>query len=134
MLSKILKIFSWKNQTKQQKIDTNKDQEKVCALIFQVNKEGSINIICEWPDFDINNSSTIRDIAFNYANLINALSSGLLEKDILNTMKNCDQSNPFNNLFYRNVLVEILNIQKEQNFSYLKKLPLVSPISVFKEA
>ena len=65
---------------------------------------------------------------------IHAVNSGLLEVDIIETLKNHDTSNTYNNLFVHNVLIEIINIEKtirEKNPTYHK--PVISPLNVFNE-
>ena len=54
----------------------------------------------------------LETIARFYALGIHAVNSGLLEADIIETLKNHDTSNPYNSLFVHNVLIEIINIEK----------------------
>lgn len=129
MLNKIFTLLT-KKKLSDQTLETT--SSKVCGLTFEINKEGSIDIICEWPDFDIENSSSIKDIAYNYANLLTALNNGLLDRDIMDTMKNYDSTNPFNSLFYKNVVASLSEVKKNYSTSYLKKQPLISPLNVFK--
>lgn len=129
MLDKIFALFA-KERIPDQVQATSSN--KVCGLTFEINKEGAVDIICEWPDFDLENSESIKDIAHNYANLLAALNNGLLDKDIMDTMKNYDSTNPFNSLFYKNVLSSLSEVKKNYSSSYLKKQPLISPLNVFK--
>ena len=106
-----------------------KPQEKpeiddlVGSITFEINKDGTINIICNWPDFNDDNTDQISGIAKYYALSILAINSGFLEKDIIDTLKKINTNNPYDNLFTHNVLVELIHIEKNKrdNNHSLKK-------------
>ena len=127
MFNFIKKIF-----TKAKK--TEETAEKLSSLSIQINKDGTINIVCDWPEFDENNSQTIVSSARFYALAIQAVNEGLLEKDIIDTLKNYhDTSNPFNSLFVHNTLVELINLAKSKNNKNpLLNKPIISPLDVFR--
>lgn len=104
------------------------------CIAFEINEDGTINIVCDWPDFTDDNVKSVEIIARFYAMGLHAINYGLLETDIIDTLKNHDTSNPYNNLFVHNVLIEIINIEKtirEKNPVYHK--PVISPLNVFNE-
>lgn len=115
-----------------------KDQEKsetddlIGSITFEINKDGTINIICNWPDFNDDNTNQISGISRYYALSILAINSGFLEKDILDTLKKCNTDNPYDNLFTHNVLAELIHIEKNKrdNDPGLKK-PIISPLEAF---
>lgn len=130
MFKKILKYFQLK---KTNKIKEEPKSTKISSITFELNSKGGINILCEWPEFTSQNSEIIKDIAQSYATMLYSLNNGMLETDIFNTMKNCDKSNVFNALFYENVLIEAMLIEKQQQFRFMKHEPLIHPTQVFKE-
>lgn len=107
--------------------------QALTCISFEINKDGTINIVCDWPDYDENNCDEINGAAKFYALAIHALNSGLLEYDMIDTLKNYDQSNPYNNLFSHCTLVELINLEKlkrQRDFNGDK--PVISPLEVFK--
>lgn len=103
-------------------------------ISFEINKDGTINIVCDWPDFNDENITSLEVIARYYALAIHAINAGLLERDIIGTLKQHDTSNPYNNLFVHNVLIELINVEKtirERSPAYQK--PVISPLNVFNE-
>jgi hypothetical protein len=110
-----------------------KPVHKLASLTVEVNTDGSMNILCDWPTFNDNNSNKIREIAYYYALTIHALNHGILEKDIIETLVNYDKSNIFDGLFAQNTLIELLNIEKTSaSRSSNQNNPVVSPLEVFK--
>lgn len=118
---------------KENNYETEEAAEKLSSLTIEVNLDGTLNIICDWPEFDENNNKQIANVAKYYALAIHALNEGLLDKEIIDTLKNYDNSNPFNNLFVHNTLVELINLEKikKENNPLLNK-PIISPLDVFK--
>lgn len=106
---------------------------ELSTITIEVNKDGTLNIICYWPDYDENNADEINGTAKFYALAIHALNSGLLEYDMVDTLKNYDQSNPYNNLFSHCTLVELINLEKiKKHRSSNGDKPVISPLDVFK--
>tara|TARA_A100001201_G_scaffold128863_1_gene114051 strand:- start:115 stop:501 length:387 start_codon:yes stop_codon:yes gene_type:complete len=115
----------------------NKNKEEfnpdLSTITIEVNNDGTLNIVCYWPDYDETNADQINGAAKFYALAIHALNSGLLEYDMIDTLKNFDQSNPYNSLFSHCTLVELINlekIKKAKNTNLTK--PVISPLDVFK--
>ena len=122
------------NFFKKRKAEKPEMPKALSCITFEINEDGTINIVCDWPDFTDENVKSLETIARFYALGIHAVNSGLLEADIIETLKNHDTSNPYNNLFVHNVLIEIINIEKtirEKNPTYHK--PVISPLNVFNE-
>ncbi len=110
-----------------------KFDSELSTITIEINKDGTLNIICYWPDYDENNSDEINGTAKFYALAIHALNSGLLEYDMIDTLKNYDQSNPYNNLFSHCTLVELINLEKiKKHRSSNGDRPVISPLDVFK--
>ena len=127
MLNLIKQIF-WnkKKQTPQKKL-------YISAINFLISYDGKVDIVCEWPIFNEENSDKIKDVAYFYAIAIYALNNGFLKKETINTLKKHNKENPFDSLFIHNVLTELINIEKLQKKEDLSNcLPMVSPIEVFK--
>lgn len=112
--------------------DKSETDDSIGSITFEINKDGTINIICNWPDFNENNVDEISGIARYYALSILAINSGFLEKDTIDTIKNYNSDNPYENLFAHNVLAELIHIEKNKrdNDPTLKK-PIISPLEAF---
>ena len=123
--------FFKKRKTKIQKPEMPK---ALSCISFEINEDGTINIVCDWPDFNDENITNLEIVAKYYSLAIHAVNAGLLEKDIISTLKQHDTTNPYNNLFVHNVLIELINVEKtirEQSPAYQK--PVISPLNVFNE-
>jgi len=130
IFKRLYNYFNRNNYRYQKKID---DQNAILSISFEVNKNGTINIVCDWPNFDESNMEKIQGFARYYAITIDAINSSILEKEIIDTLKNYDTSQPYNSLFIHNTLVELINIEKakrEKDINFKK--PLISPLLVFK--
>lgn len=127
MFKYLSKIFSSKTKT------PTAFTEDLSSITIEINNDGTLNIVCYWPDYDEDNSSSINGVAKFYALAIHALNSGLLEYDMIDTLKNYDQSNPFNSLFSHCVLMELINLEKiKKNKNANLDKPVISPLDVFK--
>jgi len=129
MFSFIKNIFSSSKSTEVE----SPTIQKLASLTIEVNQDGTMNILCDWPDFDENNAESIKNISNYYALAIHALCNGYLEEDIIDTLKCYDKDNVFNALFAHNTLIEINNVRK---LSVRKDMdtdkPIISPLEVFK--
>lgn len=128
MLEKLFSIFNKKKPPKP-------EQSYVSKLEFGINLDGTIDIICHWPEFNDNNSKSLLNIAYFYGMAIHAINNGLLHKEIIETMRQTAQLNEFDNLFVHNVLYKLYELEKSQQFQRninLANEPLVAPLSVFK--
>lgn len=127
MFKYLSKIFSSQTKT------PIESEEDLSSITIEINNDGTLNIVCYWPDYDENNSSAINGAAKFYALAIHALNSGMLEYDMIDTLKQYDPSNPFNSLFSHSVLVELINLEKiRKNKNMDMDKPVISPIDVFK--
>tara|TARA_B100001778_G_C18594094_1_gene633737 strand:+ start:37 stop:423 length:387 start_codon:yes stop_codon:yes gene_type:complete len=126
-------MFNFFKKKKTKKIEFEMPNALSC-ISFEINRDGTVNILCDWPDFNNENANEIESVAKFYALGIHALNQGLFEPDIIDTLKHHDKNNPYNNLFIHNVLIELINIQKairEKSPNYKK--PVISPLNVFNE-
>lgn len=111
---------------------TESSNESPCSLEIQMNIDGTVNIICSWPEFDETNKKIMTHLANHYAMMIDALNSGFLAKDIVETLKNHQTENPMDTLFAQNVFYKIAEInflKNHQNNS--NQDVLVKPSQVF---
>lgn len=125
------KLFSYFLPKEANKSFERPADSKLASLSIEVNNDGSLNILCDWPEFDSNNSGKIKEVAYFYALAIHALNKGFLEKDIIDTLVNHNKSNVFNSLFAQNTLIELLNLEKSIKQNKTNQ-PIVSPLEVFK--
>lgn len=136
-INKLYNFFFAKNNKfnkKENEAESSKNLA-VCKLSFDINKDGTIDIVCHWPEFNDSNIASITNIAYFYALAIHALSSGFLEKEILKTLQSTADHNEYDTLFVQNVIFKMYEIEKSQKYQYNVKLsdePLVSPLDVFK--
>lgn len=130
MFKKLLSMLFSSSQTQ------IKPASKLASISVEVNTDGTINISCDWPTFNVNNSNKIKEIAYFYAVAIHALNKGLLEKDIIETILNYDRSDAFNGLFAQNTLIELLHIEKSYRTPNInnQNRPIISPLEVFKNS
>ncbi len=116
-------------------IDTshlNKKSQSPCSLEIQMNLDGTVNIICSWPEFDDDNKKIMSHLANHYAMMIDALNSGFLSKDIIDTLKNHETENPMDTLFAQNVFYKIAEINYLKNHQNNNSHDaLVKPSQVF---
>jgi len=109
------------------------EQQKLASLTVEVNTDGTMNILCDWPDFNEDNVESIKNVAHYYALSIHALCNGYLETDIIDTLKCYDKDNVFNALFAHTTLVELVNAEKLSKWKNTNTdSPIVSPLNVFK--
>jgi hypothetical protein len=130
MLEKLFNIFSLtKKETKQAESSGH-----LCKLEFEINKDGTIDIICHWPQFTEKTTSTIINIAYFYALAIHAINNGLLEKEILDTLQKNAKFDEYDTLFVHNVLYKLYELEKKQKYQSgdISKHPFVYPLDVFK--
>ena len=103
----------------------------IASITIENNTDGSLNIVCDWPEFNTDNYESMNGVAKAFASSIYSINSGILAKDIIDTLKNHDKTNPYNSVFVNNVFSELINMEKYSaiNQSYS---PLISPLEVFK--
>jgi len=103
----------------------------IASITIENNHDGSLNITCDWPEFNVDNYDSMPNVAKAFASSIYSINNGILAKDIIDTLKNHDKTNPYNSVFVNNVFSELINMEKYSaiNQSYN---PLISPLEVFK--
>lgn len=103
-----------------------------CSLSIRIHKDGALDIVCSWPEFDIDNKDTITGVANNYALMIDAINQGFLSKQIIGTIKNHKGHNAYDTLFAQNVFYKIaeLNYLKEKMVE--ESHTVIKPSQVFK--
>lgn len=123
--------FFKKILTKQPSDTIDKPSSIVASITIENNTDGSLNIVCDWPEFTVDNYESMTGVARAFASSIYSINSGILAKDIIDTLKNHDKTNPYNAVFVNNVFSELINMEKyvstDQTYS-----PLISPLEVFK--
>ena len=116
-------------------VDESPVIQKLASLTIEVNNDGTMNILCDWPDFDEDNVESLKNISQYYALAIHALCNGYLQEDIIQTLKSYDKDNVFNALFAHNTLVEIANTEKLSNWKKDDNdRPIISPLEVFRSS
>jgi hypothetical protein len=108
------------------------DKSYLCSLNFELNYDGTVNILCYWPNFDKLEPATIDNIASQYATMIFMMNNGLLKKDIVETLSDVMYSEePFDAYFVHQVLSKWLEITEKTEQNKDNK-PFIRPSSVFK--
>jgi len=123
------------NKTHKTKPVLPKQNETSCSLEIQMNNDGTLNILCSWPEFNENNKDKMIAVANNYALMIDAINKGYLSTEIISTIKNYKSHDAYDSLFAQNVFYKIteLNYLKEKNLSNkINNQPLVRPLTAFK--
>lgn len=119
------------------KIFFRKKTEKiksVCSINFEINYDGTMNIVCFWPNFNKTNYTEIEPIGTDFANLLFAINNGLMQEDVMKTLTSLiDKSNDYDNLFINVCLVKWLeNIEKTVQSKHIEE-PLIKPFNVFRQ-
>lgn len=118
-----------------QKDNQNKNKNKniSCSLDIQMNVDGSINIVCYWPEFNENNKDQIISLANNYALMLDAINDGLLRPEIISTIKNYKSYKSYDILFSQNVYFKLMELSYlKQKSSIEQNMPVIRPSQVFK--
>ena len=116
-------------------VDESPVIKKLASLTIEVNNDGTMNILCDWPDFDEDNVESLKNVSQYYALAIHALCNGYLQEDIIQTLKCYDKDNVFNALFAHNTIVEIANTEKLSNWKKDDNdRPIISPLEVFRSS
>jgi hypothetical protein len=133
MLEKLFNIFRFK-KSKPKKPELPPDTSHVCKLEFGINKDGTVDITCYWPEFSESSSTSIINIAYFYALAIHAINNGLLEKEILDTLQKNSTYDEYDTLFAHNVVYKLYELEKQKKYRNgdISKDPLVFPLDVFK--
>lgn len=117
------------------KIKSNKDEKNpfMCSINFELNYDGTINIICYWPNFNNNNMDKIAPVSLEFSTLLHMINTGMLKTEIVNTLNTLtDKSNKFDNMFINMCLLKLIEYSEKDNLITSYE-PLVKPSSVFKQ-
>jgi hypothetical protein len=136
MLNFVKKLLNKKNPLIKNKSKDSIEQDNPsapCSLEIQMNLDGTVNIICSWPEFDDHNKKIMSHLANNYAIMIDALNTGFLSKEIINTLKNYQTDNPMDILFAQNVFYKIAEINYLKNQNSSGSDTLIKPSEVFRK-
>lgn len=126
MFNFIKKLFN----KKPNKTDTT---SFMCSINFELNHDGTINIICYWPNFDQNNMDKIAPVSLEFGTLLHMINNGMLKTEVINTLNSLtDKSNNFDNIFINMCLLKLIEYSEKEN-STISCDPLVKPSSVFKQ-
>lgn len=109
--------------------ENNIKSSKIASIKVEANNDGTINIVCDWPDFSEKNQKNIQGMAKFFALAIDAINSGILEQEIISTLNNHDKNNPYDILFVHNTLVELIYLAKSKEKTL--NSPIISPLDVF---
>lgn len=95
-----------------------------------MNEDGTVNIVCFWPEFNEKNSKEMTYIAQEYSAMIHLMTCGFFNEEILKTLdKLIHEDNVFDQMFVNNVLsswAKIIDFKKN-NVD-----PVIKPSMVFK--
>jgi hypothetical protein len=106
----------------------------MCSINFELNYDGTINIICYWPNFDKNNMDKISPVSTEFSTLLHMINTGMLQNDTITTLTSLtDKSNTFDNMFIQLCLVKLLEYSENKKSDAQKYDPVVKPSSVFKQ-
>lgn len=128
MFKNLVKLFCF-SEDKTNKTENTIKSSKIASITVEANDDGTINIVCDWPDFSEKNQKSIEGMAKFFALTIDSINSGMLENEIISTLYNHDKNNPYNSLFVHNTLVELIYLAKSKKRP--SNLPIVSPLDVF---
>lgn len=114
-------------------LKAKEEKENVlCSVSIELTHDGAIDLRYFWPKFDENNKEHIVTIAYRFGRLLYMINSGLLEKDMVDTLSNPkDKNNIFDREFTKNVLTEWLQAMDEELNNRSNSDPVVSPSNVF---
>lgn len=97
-----------------------------------MNNDGTINIICSWPEFDVTNKEKMLTMANNYALMIDAINAGYLSKEIINTIKLHKSDNAYDALFTQNVFYKLAELEYLKYKTSEDNYPVIRPLQAFK--
>lgn len=117
---------------KKENTKTNIDQQVWSSLEIQLNIDGTVNIICSWPDFEKNNDNNIQALSEKYALMINSINRGFFSSQIIETIKNYRSNNYYDILFSQNVYYKILEFAYLEEQKSFDTEPVIKPSKALK--
>lgn len=126
MFNFLKKWFSKNNHNKKY------NKNILCGITVEVNHDGTINILCSWPNFDKSNSFKLDHISTEFGTLLYFLNQGFLSKEIINTLTNLtNPENKYDTLFVDMSLAKWTDYLESNLDSPHDMEPMVRPSSVF---
>lgn len=123
MFNKIKNIF-WKNK--------NNTNQTMCSINFELNYDGTINIICYWPNFNESNLEKMDIVSTQFSQLLFLFEKQSLKNDIIETLTNLTRpNNLYDSLFVNSVLKKYLEYIEKNKLTPFIDEPLIKPSSVF---
>jgi hypothetical protein len=113
-------------------IKTDIDQQVWSSLEIQLNIDGTVNIICSWPEFKEKDEQNIHSLSEKYALMISAINKGFFSSQITDTLKNYRSDNYHDILFSQNVYYKILEFTYLEEQKSFDAEPVVKPLKALK--
>lgn len=116
---------------KQQDSSSDRDNNKFISILFNIDSDYNIDIQFYWPDMDAVDTSTLKEIAKNYASLVSIINLGGFKKDIIRILFESQQQTQFQSdkKFLQYVLQYIVELEKIKSES--TEDPIVMPSKAF---
>lgn len=131
------KIFFKKNDHKKNNFELTNDYNFLCSINFELNSDGTINIVCYWPNFDDSNSFQIEPISKQFGALLHMINSGFLTQEIVSTLTNTiDKNNYYDSSFVHYSMLRWLDSLNNKEKPYQNNddnIPIIKPSNVFKQ-
>jgi hypothetical protein len=130
MFDKILKFF-YKSKDNNTKQETTIETQSLCKIAFELNMDGSANIICYWPEFNDKNKNSMPTIASEYGALLYMINNGLMQNDVVDTLSDPRNIvNEYDKSFIDKVFMRWFSYTDIA--SSIDSKPLIKPSLVFK--
>lgn len=128
ILEKHYYMFNFFSKTNKKNNTEETRDDILCSVNIELAHDGTIGIRYFWPKFTEKNDQHIYNIAHDFGILLYMINSGLLEKDMVETLAHTkDKDNVFDQQFTTYVLREWLKAVD----SSTNNNPIVSPSNVF---
>lgn len=114
------------------KQDQDDSTKPMCSINFELNYDGTVNIICYWPNFNESNIDKMDIVSTEFSRLLFSLEQKSIKKDIVQTLTNLTRpNNLYDSLFVNLVLKKwVENMEKNEPESSFDG-PMIRPSSVF---
>lgn len=132
MYNFVRSLLEKSNKKNNENKQLNIDSEVWSSLEIQLNVDGTINIVCSWPEFEEKHSNDIEELSKKYALMINTVNKGLFSTKIIETIKNYKSSNYYDILFAQNVYYKILELIFLEESTTIDNEPVVKPSKALK--
>jgi len=134
MFNKLINKFFNKSNKNLTENSNRKNNNFLCSINFELNYDGTINILCYWPEFNDNNVENIKIVSTDFSMLIYMINNGFLKDDIIETFQHLiNQDNPFDDVFISSVLNNISEHTEKHKQILSDMDPIIKPTNVFKQ-